>query len=267
MAKKTVISKVLDAEAVDGIIEFPQNKTLYVDQFTDMAPIKPGEVFQPETMEDVFERYQPEKRNVQMLDLEGRPVKENFKFNAIKDFDDKELIKQSMFLGQQKASQTAAFLDFAGGEARRLMSASSSQGERKDCRNSMLGIISGIELGMRSVRVEMTAFSDIRLIALCSHKDFSRLDLHLNQVVTAFIDPDQITVAPESHSSGFSNCLCGRVEELHREQVETFLGVSLSDGTKVYSHQETAVLDRMRLHERKKLWLFFPARAVKLSLH
>ena len=104
MAKKTVISKVLDAEAVDGIIEFPQNKTLYVDQFTDMAPVKPGEVFQPETMEDVFERYQPETKNVQMLDTEGRPVKENFKFNAIKDFDDKELIKQSAYLSQQKAA-------------------------------------------------------------------------------------------------------------------------------------------------------------------
>ena len=86
MAKKTVISKVLDAEAVDGIIEFPQNRTLYVDQFT------------------VFEHYQPEKRNVQMLDLEGRPVKENFKFNAIKDFDDKELVKHSTYLGQQKAA-------------------------------------------------------------------------------------------------------------------------------------------------------------------
>ena len=104
MAKKTVISKVLDAEAVDGIIEFPQNRTLYVDQFTDMAPIRPGEVFQPETMEDVFEHYQPEKRNVQMVDLEGRPVKENFKFNAIKDFDDKELVKHSTYLGQQKAA-------------------------------------------------------------------------------------------------------------------------------------------------------------------
>lgn len=104
MAKKTVISKVLDAEAVDGIIEFPQNRTLYVDQFTDMAPIRPGEVFQPETMEEVFEYYKPEKRNVQMLDLDGRPVKEDFKFNAIKDFDDKELIKHSGFLGQQKAA-------------------------------------------------------------------------------------------------------------------------------------------------------------------
>lgn len=104
MAKKTVISKVLDAEAVDGIIEFPQNKTLYVDQFTDMAPIRPGEVFQPETMEDVFEYYKPEKRNVQMLDLDGRPVKEDFKFNAIKDFDDKELVKRSAYLSQQKAA-------------------------------------------------------------------------------------------------------------------------------------------------------------------
>lgn len=104
MAKKTVISKVLDAEAVDGIIEFPQNRTLYVDQFTDMAPVKPGEVFQPETMEDVFEYFRPEKRNVQMLDQEGRPVKEDFKFNAIKDFDDRELIKRSPYLGQQKAT-------------------------------------------------------------------------------------------------------------------------------------------------------------------
>lgn len=104
MATKTVISKVLDAEAVDGIIEFPQNKTLYIDQFTDMAPVKPGDVFQPETMEDVFNFYKPEKKNVQMLDLEGKPVKENFKFNAIKDFDDKELIKQSPYLAQQKSA-------------------------------------------------------------------------------------------------------------------------------------------------------------------
>lgn len=104
MAKKTVISKVLDAEAVDGIIEFPQNKTLYVEQFTDIAPVKPGDVFQPETMDDVFEHYHPEKKGVIMEDLEGRPVKENFKFNAIKDFDDKQLVNQSPYLGQQKAA-------------------------------------------------------------------------------------------------------------------------------------------------------------------
>lgn len=103
MAKKTVITKVLDAEAKDGIIEFPQNKTLYIDQFTDKAPQKAGEVFQPEKIEDVFKEYKPEKK-VEMEDLEGRPIKEIFKFEAIKDFDDRELIRKSPYLGQQKAA-------------------------------------------------------------------------------------------------------------------------------------------------------------------
>ena len=103
MAEKTVITKVLDAEAKDGIIEFPQNKTLYIDQFTDKAPQKAGEVFQPEKIEDVFKEYKPEKK-VEMEDLEGRPIKEIFKFEAIKDFDDRELIRKSPYLGQQKAA-------------------------------------------------------------------------------------------------------------------------------------------------------------------
>ena len=103
MAKKTVITEVLDAEAKDGIIEFPQNKTLYIDQFTDKAPQKAGEVFQPEKIEDVFKEYKPEKK-VEMEDLEGRLIKEIFKFEAIKDFDDRELIRKSPYLGQQKAA-------------------------------------------------------------------------------------------------------------------------------------------------------------------
>ena len=170
------------------------------------------------------------------------------------------------FLGQQKSSQIAAFLDFAGGAARRYVGTTSCESDDKDCRNSLLGTITAITLGMRSVLVEVTTFSDLRLVALCSHKEFSRMDLHLHQVITVFLDPDQITVAPESHAGSFSNRISGKVEELHREQVETFLGIRLPDGTKVYSHQETEVLNRMRLYEGRKVWLFFPARAVKLSV-
>jgi len=172
------------------------------------------------------------------------------------------------FLGQQKSSQIAAFLDFAGGAARRYVNAGQAgqNSPEKDCRNSMLGTVSEITLGMRSVLVEVTTFSDLRINALCSHKDFSRMDLHLHQVVTAFIDPDQICFSGEAHSSGFSNQFSGSVEELHREQVETFIGVQLADGTKVYSHQETAVLDSLHLYDGKTIWLAFPARAVKLSV-
>ena len=57
MARKTVITKVLDADAQDGIIEFPQNRTLYADQFTDEAPNSDAdrEGFKPKNMKDVFE--------------------------------------------------------------------------------------------------------------------------------------------------------------------------------------------------------------------
>ena len=171
------------------------------------------------------------------------------------------------FLGQQKSSQIAAFLDFAGGKARSFVTSDQAvQKTEKDFRNSMLGIISQITLGMRSVLVEVTTFSDIRLYSLCSHKEFSRMDLHINQVVTAFVDPNQIIISAESRPEGFTNKIKGAVEELHRELVETFIGIHLSDGTRMYSHQETNVLDRMNLYEGKKVWLLFPSRAVKLSV-
>lgn len=103
MAKKTIIAKVLDVEAQDGIIEFPQNRTLYVEQLTDKAPIKPDGVFEPETLEEVFDHYKPEKKNVEMLDQNGKSVKENFRFGSLKDFDDRGLIDQSEFLKNQKS--------------------------------------------------------------------------------------------------------------------------------------------------------------------
>ena len=60
MARKTVITKVLDVDAKDGIIEFPQNKTLYADQFTDEAPQsdEDREGFKAKSMIDLFCRCQ-----------------------------------------------------------------------------------------------------------------------------------------------------------------------------------------------------------------
>ena len=104
MTSKTVFAETKYDEAQAGIPYVPQDKTLYIEQLTDMAPIKPGDIYQPETIEDVFEHYKPEKKGVQMSDLEGRPIRENFRFTAIKDFDDKQLIEQSTYLHQQKST-------------------------------------------------------------------------------------------------------------------------------------------------------------------
>ena len=105
MARKTVITKVLDANAQDGIIEFPQNRTLYADQFTDEPPVtdEEREGFKPKNMKDVFEHYQPKKEGVALETEEGGAVYEDFAFKSIKDFEDEQLIEQSELLGKEKS--------------------------------------------------------------------------------------------------------------------------------------------------------------------
>jgi hypothetical protein len=105
MAKKTVITKVLDANAQDGIIEFSQNRALYADQFTDVAPNtdEDREGFKAKSMKEVFEHYQPSKEGVALETEEGGAVYENFEFKQIKDFEDEQLIEQSNLLSSKKA--------------------------------------------------------------------------------------------------------------------------------------------------------------------
>lgn len=105
MAKKTVITKVLDANAQDGIIEFPQNRTLYADQFTDQAPVtdEDREGFKPKNMDEVFKHYRPGKEGIALETEEGGPIYEDFAFRQIKDFEDEQLIAQSAHLSGEKA--------------------------------------------------------------------------------------------------------------------------------------------------------------------
>ena len=104
MARKTVITKVLDVEAQDGIIEFPQNRTLYADQFTDDAPSsdEDREGFKAKNMKEVFEHYQPSKNGVTLETEEGGAIYEDFDFKSIKDFEDEQLIAQSELLSNTK---------------------------------------------------------------------------------------------------------------------------------------------------------------------
>ena len=105
MARKTVISKVLDVEAQDGIIEFPQNRALYADQFTDEAPQsdEDREGFKAKSMKDVFEHYQPSKKDVALENEEGGAVYEDFDFKSIKDFEDDALIANSALMSGAKS--------------------------------------------------------------------------------------------------------------------------------------------------------------------
>lgn len=105
MARKTVISKVVEENAQDGVIEFPQNRTLYADQFTDVAPNtdEDRKGFKAKSMKDVFEHYQPSKEGIALVTEEGGAVYEDFEFRQIKDFEDEQLISQSELMSGKKA--------------------------------------------------------------------------------------------------------------------------------------------------------------------
>lgn len=101
MAQKTIITKVNEKGGENGIrIHFPQNKVLYVDQFTGYPPDTAEErtVFSPSTIDDVFAHYQPKVEAISLNNEDGELFYEDFVFNSVSDFDDENLIAQSEVL-------------------------------------------------------------------------------------------------------------------------------------------------------------------------
>lgn len=167
------------------------------------------------------------------------------------------------FLGQQKSSQVTEFLDFAGGEAKRLVrgSAQSEAGEEAD--NVFIGIVTGMQTGMRCASVEVTTFSDLVITALLELREFTALELHLNQVATVAIDPEHIVLSTEKTPASLQGPVRATVVSLHQDAVESFLLLELPDGEKISTVQETAFLSRLGLHQGSRVYLGFPAREVR----
>lgn len=97
MAKKTVITRVLDVETSEAIVEFPQNRALMVEQLTDDPPARAEIVKNLRTMDDVFQHFKP-KVNVEFEDQQGQTKKETLSFHELRDFELEGLMKKSEFL-------------------------------------------------------------------------------------------------------------------------------------------------------------------------
>ncbi len=105
MAKKTVITKVLDVNTSDAIVEFPQNRTLMVEQLTDTPPSKAEIQKDFACLQDLFDHYQPNIKNLEYEDLQGKTVKEDLAFRELKDFEPDSVIKNSQFLSDLKMTR------------------------------------------------------------------------------------------------------------------------------------------------------------------
>lgn len=97
MAKKTVISKVLPVNTNADIIEFPQNRTLMIEQLTYDPPAKAEINKDCRSLEDVFDHYKP-KITAEFDDVSGQTKKEEVHYKSLKDFEAKNLVKNSQFL-------------------------------------------------------------------------------------------------------------------------------------------------------------------------
>ena len=141
------------------------------------------------------------------------------------------------FLGQQKPSQIAAFLNFSDGAARRMVQNKTlgpSSGTDPLC-NSFLGIVEDISVGMRMASVSVRTFGDMRLGVQCS-------------------------------TLSMGNCLPCTVQSIHQDQVESFVSLELGDGSRLCATVETPGLLRVGIHEGQKVYAHFPSRAARLCL-
>ena len=151
------------------------------------------------------------------------------------------------FLGQQKPSQIAAFLNFSDGAARRMVQNKTlgpSSGTDPLC-NSFLGIVEDISVGMRMASVSVRTFGDMRLGVQCSTRQFVHMEIHANQVVTVLVDPEQIVLSRSRATLSMGNCLPCTVQSIHQDQVESFVSLELGDGSRLCATVETPGLLRV----------------------
>lgn len=169
MAGKTVISKLLEEDAADfGIIEFPQNRTLYVDQFTGTAEIcdEERDVFNAKSLKAVFEHYKPCKDDIILSTIDGKEVVETFYFHEIKDFDVDRIIEHSPLLSSQKA-----MIDTCDSEENALMKVFSEnlvriQNEIHDLEASYRGVESFF-LNTKQENIEFLTLMNVGKNKLC----------------------------------------------------------------------------------------------------
>ena len=86
-------------DANEAIAEIPSNRTLLVQKLTEEAPLQPETIYGLETLEDVFERFQPSVE-LEFQDQEGNEIPEKLDFKGLSDFSAKKLKENSPFLSK-----------------------------------------------------------------------------------------------------------------------------------------------------------------------
>lgn len=103
MRKFGFIYETVDSgsEAMDGV---PKNRTLLAANLTDIPATRPKMNYDCQTIDDVFEHYEPSVK-MEFTDAEGGAINEELSFNNIGDFSKKSMVEQSDYLRSMEAQQ------------------------------------------------------------------------------------------------------------------------------------------------------------------
>lgn len=96
--KPGIATTILAPDPVgEGFVEISPNKTLFIQKLTNEDPIRPELAEGLQTVEDVFNYFQP-NCDVELEREDGSSMKENFRFSGLGDFDIKNLTARSSYL-------------------------------------------------------------------------------------------------------------------------------------------------------------------------
>lgn len=84
-------------DASEALTDLPQNRTLFVQQLTEDAPIKPEAVYDLKTVEEVFQHFKPQV-SVDFSDADGSSKSETLRFSNLGDFSANKITEKSAFL-------------------------------------------------------------------------------------------------------------------------------------------------------------------------
>ncbi|GAA4343160.1 hypothetical protein [Flaviaesturariibacter amylovorans] len=84
-------------DASEAITNLAQNRTLFVQQLTQDAPVKPEAVYDLKTIEEVFAHFKPEV-DVDFETEEGSTRTETLRFGNLGDFSTNSIAAQSPYL-------------------------------------------------------------------------------------------------------------------------------------------------------------------------
>lgn len=100
--------QVRERQVSEALSLLPMNKTLMVLKLTEDPEASPDIVEGLDTVEKVFEHYQP-SASVEFVDKEGGEQEEELNFTSVGDFGVKGMLKQSKFLNSLQSEKDELF--------------------------------------------------------------------------------------------------------------------------------------------------------------